>query len=368
MSVADPGPDLGIWDRLRKRSSDLISSPGFQSWAARFPLTKRMARRDGERLFDLVAGFTYSQALSAIVSLQLPDRLAAGPKNAAALALETGLSIEAMTRLCQAGTAMELLARQADGSYRLARLGSALRGVPGLQEMILHHDILYRDLAQPDAFLRGDTKPELAKFWPYVFGPGAADDPETAARYSRLMSETQSLVAEETLKSVSLKGVEVLMDIGGGSGRFLDAALSRYPNLQGMLVDLPGVTARSHPRMTRHPADFRIDDLPRGADAISLIRVLYDHQDDTVRPLLRKAYEALPRGGQLVISEPMSGGANPNRPGDVYFAFYCMAMGTGCVRDPDRISTLLSDAGFDRVSVPRMDRPFVTQAVTARKP
>lgn len=368
MAVVDPGPRVGVFDRLRQRSADLIASPRFQSWAARFPLTKAMARRDGERLFDLVAGFTYTQTLQAMVSLGLPDRLASGPKSVPALALETGLSDEAMRRLCQACTALDLLARDGrTGAYRLARLGNALRGVPGLQDMILHHDILYRDLAQPEVFLRGDTTPELAAFWPYVFGAGAAQDPAVAQRYSRLMADTQALVAEETLKSVSFGQSRVLLDIGGGSGAFLRAVLDQHKHLTGMLFDLPGIPAPSHPRMTQHPGNFRTDMLPEGADSVSLIRVLYDHQDDTVCPLLEKVYSVLPTGGRLILSEPMSGGAQPTRTGDVYFALYCMAMGTGCVRDPERIAEMLRSAGFAEISIPKMDRPFVTQAITARK-
>ena len=368
MASIDPGQELSWWERLRLRRDELVASPAFQSWAARFPLTKHIARRDGERLFDLVAGFVHSQVLQATVSLGLPDRLARGPKSAEALAHETGLAPEPMARLCDAATALELMQRETDGRYRLARLGAALRGVPGLQDMILHHDILYRDLARPEAFLRGETDPELAAFWPYVFGPGAASDPEQAARYSRLMTETQALVAEETLKAVSLKSVETLMDIGGGTGAFLRAAIAKAPHLRGVLVDLPGVALVSHPRITLQPADFRTEALPDGADAISLIRVLYDHQDDTVRALLAKSHTALPRGGRLIISEPMSGGSRPTRAGDVYFAFYCMAMGTGCVRSPERVATMLGDAGFTNISVPRMDRSFVTQTVLAVKP
>ena len=368
MASVDPGQELSWWERLRLRRDALVASPSFQSWAARFPLTKRIARRDGERLFDLVAGFVHSQVLQATVSLELPDRLARGPKSAAALAHETGLAPEAMTRLCDAATALDLLQREADGRYRLARLGAALRGVPGLQDMILHHDILYRDLARPEAFLRGETDPELAGFWPYVFGPGAASDPEQAARYSRLMTETQGLVAEETLKAVSFTGIGTLMDIGGGTGAFLRAAIAKAPHVRGILVDLPGVAPVEHPQITQKPADFRTDPLPHGADAISLIRVLYDHQDDTVLSLLSKVHDALPSGGRLIISEPMSGGAQPTRAGDVYFAFYCMAMGTGCVRSPERIGAMLSDVGFTDVSVPRMDRSFVTQTILAAKP
>ena len=50
-------------------------APRFQRWAAAFPLTRRLARRDGERLFDLMAGFVYSQTLLACVELGLLQRL-----------------------------------------------------------------------------------------------------------------------------------------------------------------------------------------------------------------------------------------------------------------------------------------------------
>ena len=97
--------------------------------------------------------------------------------------------------------------------------------------------------------------------------------------------------------------------------------------------------------MTIAAGSFRDDPLPRGADAISLVRVLYDHADDTVAALLGAVHDALPRGGRLIVSEPMSGGARPERAGDAYFALYCMAMRTGRVRSAAEIAGLLRQAG-----------------------
>jgi demethylspheroidene O-methyltransferase len=42
----------------------LISSRKFQTWAAGFPLTRGIVRREGEALFDLLAGFCHSQVFS----------------------------------------------------------------------------------------------------------------------------------------------------------------------------------------------------------------------------------------------------------------------------------------------------------------
>jgi len=361
-------PRAGLVNRL-------AASRGFQSWAARFALTRRLVRREGEAMFDLVAGFCHSQILLALVELDIPATLLAAPATAEALARRAAVPPERMRILLRGGIAIGLL-RERRGLYGLTRRGAALTGVPGLAGMIAHHRVLYRDLADPVAFFRGETETELAAFWPYVFGAGAAQDPETAQTYSRLMADSQVLVAEDTLAAVPLAGITRLMDVGGGTGAFLAAVAVRWPEVALSLFDLPAVVPAARARfdlaglgdrLMIHPGSFRDDPLPAGADAISLVRVLYDHSDDTVRALLRAVHAALPPGGRLIVSEPMTGGADPQRAGDAYFALYCLAMRTGRARSAVEISELLRAAGFCAIATPRPARPFITSVVTAVK-
>jgi len=324
-------------------------------------------------MFDLVAGFCHSQVLLALVELEIPDQLLTGDIAPDAIARRSGMLPDRMIVLLNAGVAIGLL-RLRRGRYGLTRRGAALTGVPGLAGMILHHKVLYRDLADPVAFFRGQTETELAGFWPYVFGAGAAQDPDSAATYSRLMADSQALVAEDTLAAVNLSNSRKLMDVGGGTGAFLAAVADRWPQLDLMLFDLPAVapaaqqrfeTAGVSDRLIIHSGSFRDDPLPRSADTITLVRVLYDHADSTVQSLLRAVYHALPPAGRLIISEPMTGGTKPERAGDAYFALYCMAMRTGRARSSVEIARLLHDAGFIQITAPRPARPFITSIVTA---
>jgi demethylspheroidene O-methyltransferase len=242
--------------------------------------------------------------------------------------------------------------------------------------MIRHHDVLYRDMADPVAFFRDSPATELAAFWPYVFGANGHIDPETAKIYSDLMAESQTLVAEEALGVLDLKGIGTLLDIGGGTGAFLTAVGRAYPDLQLHLFDLPQVIAPATARFVQAGlaqrmritgGSFRTDALPEGADAISLIRVLYDHSDDTVHALLAKVHAALPQGGRVIISEPMSGGDHPERAGDAYFGLYCLAMGTGRARSADEISQHLQASGFTSIITRKTARSFITSVIEARK-
>jgi demethylspheroidene O-methyltransferase len=354
----------------------LVARPGFQAWAARFPLTRRQARADGEALFELVQGFVSAQVLRALVELDIFQRLRAGPETPDHLAAACDVPSARMAILLQAGAALGLLKKGRKGRLGLARKGAAILGVPGLAAMIRHHDAFYDDMRDPVALLRGEGDTRLSSFWPYVFG---GDIPAHEAEvYSDLMAQSQKLVAQDTLDAVALGGVKHLMDIGGGTGAFVEAAAHRAADTAFTLYDLPqvvpGATARFaaagiSDRVRIVPGSFREDaTLPHGADAISLVRVLYDHADDTVTDLLAKVYAALPPDGRLIVSEPMAGDARPERAGDVYFAFYTMAMQTGRARSAREISELCAAAGFEQIRSPKPRRPFVTRVLTAQKP
>ena len=378
MTTAEPSrhqpQPKGLAARFRQWRANKIASPGFQRWAARFWLTRPMVRRSSARLYDLVSGFVYSQVLQACVELDLFSILRAGPQSADALALRLGLDRRRTEQLCQAATAIGLLERRGD-DYELGELGAATLGVPGLADMIRHHRVFYRDLEDPVGLLRGQTDPELSRFWPYVLGTAEGDIPaQTASDYSRLMATSQHLVAEETLAAVDLSGVRHLADIGGGTGTFLSHVARAYPDMALTLMDLPPVidSARAHlaktdlgNRIATHPGSFLDAPLPEGVDAVSLIRVCYDHDDSTVRRLLARVHAALGKGGRILISEPMSGGARPERAGDAYFGFYTMAMTTGQPRSAERHAALLREAGFSRIQSHRTDRPFLTRAISA---
>ena len=369
-----PADIMPVASRWRPSFTRLVAARGFQKWAAKFPLTRGLVRREGEALFDLLAGFCHSQILMALVQLNIPTRLMAGPASLEDLAGFAQVPQERMLILLRAGISLGVLKNKRAG-FALSRRGAALVGVPGLAQMIKHHDVLYRDLADPVAFFRGETTPELADFWPYVFGGDVA--PDVAQTYSDLMAQSQILVVEDTLRAVSFKGVERLLDVGGGTGAFLEGVGQAYPQLDLTLFDLPPVVPQAQARFDGagmsdrtkiNAGSFRDDPLPMGADMISLVRVLYDHSDETVTQLLAKCFVALPSGGRLLISEPMLGGVTPARPGDAYFALYTLAMGTGKTRSAAEIAQLCADAGFEGVQTPRPARAFVTQVVTAQKP
>lgn len=362
------------WLALRDR---LLASPRFHRWALRFPLTRIVARRRARALFDLCAGFVYSQVLYACVELRLFDILADGAQDAEQLARRMRLPADAAVRLLEAACALDLVQRRAKGTYGLGSLGAAMRGNAGIAPMIAHHAMLYADLADPVALLRGaSTATRLASYWPYA-GPGrtAPLTGEDVGPYTALMSASQGMVAAEILDAYPIGRHRCLLDVGGGDGTFLSIAAAHAPRLRLVLFDLPAVAAQAEERFGRsgltaraevHGGDVRLDPLPRGADIVSLIRVIHDHDDDDALAILRAVRRALPDDGTLILAEPMAETSGSRPVGHAYFGFYLLAMGSGRPRSAAALRALLARAGFDRVRQLATRAPLITGVLVAR--
>jgi demethylspheroidene O-methyltransferase len=408
------------WPILRDR---LLASPRFHRWVLAIPGLRSIARLQSRRLFDLVAGFSYSQVLLSCVELRLFERLAAGPCRTTELQRQLGLNDRSFEVLTRAAVALELLEWRtapageisakpaADASTAdapqwlgLGMLGAVVAGNKAISAMVMHHKSVYQDLADPVALLRDPSKTtQLREYWAYTResmgeptqsspsspsspsnqssapkAAGAALTLQQVSDYSELMAASQPLVAEQVLAAYDFSKHRCLLDMGGGQGAFLSAVAKAHPQLRLMLFDLPAVVQKARSvladegltgRMTFHGGSFFSDPVPTGADLISLVRVLYDHSDERVMTILQSARRALSaQGGWLLLAEPMSGTPGAEAMGDAYFGLYLLAMGKGRARTPQELARLLNQAGFTRIEAVPTRLPLQTGLMRAYAP
>jgi demethylspheroidene O-methyltransferase len=338
----------------------LLADPKFLSFAQKFPLTRPIARARSRDLFDLLAGFSYSQVLYACVSLRVLEHVGQTGILPSVLASEIGLNESKCDVLVRAAVALDILGWD-KSRVILGPHGAALLGQQWIMRFVEHHKHFYRDLEDPVAMLQGQTAANgLKSYWSY--GESESDKKS----YSDLMAASQAAVSEQIFGCYNFSGHKNILDVGGGSGAFLRAVGNFYPQLNLNLFDLPGVVtlAPDHPRLIRHSGDFREGPLPKGMDVITLIRVAHDHDDDVVSRMLLHIREASSLSTTLLIAEPFAGTATNARVTDAYFNLYFTAMGQGRTRSPQEIGVLAAKAGFSRPKIWTTNMPLISGVIT----
>lgn len=382
-SIAKPRPDhiAPIRDTARDRALSirdrLLMSPRFQRWAARLPLTRPIARQQARQAFDLCAGFVYSQTLFAAIRLGLLDAVTPTPAPQSELVARSGLREDRANLLIDAAIGLDLLSRRSGNRIGLGMIGAAIVANPSIAAMVEHHDRLYADLADPIALLdsrHGST--QLSQFWPYSSTNRPTElDPERVAGYSALMTSSQQMLSADILDAYPFDRHRQVLDLGGGEGAFTTELVRRHTTVDACVFDLPAVAERARDRIAdaglsariaARGGDFFNDALPDGFDAITLVRIVHDHDDDSVLQLFRNIRRSLPPGGTLVIAEPMSDTPDATRVADIYFAFYLLAMGSGKPRSPASLRRLLEQAGFSRFRRYPTARPMLVSLLSAK--
>ena len=373
----------GWADAWRGWLQRIYASERLYRWSLANPFTRRITRRRTRQLFDLMAGFVHSQVLLACVRLQIFELLRQAPATPAELAQRTGVPLAELQRLLLSARSLGLLEHRSAGRLGLGPLGVPLTTHPGIAQMVEHNQLLYQDLLDPLAFLQQGRAGDMAAYWPYAHGGGAAvQAPEVSPqvqRYSALMAESQGFLVHEILTSYFFDEHRCVLDVGAGQGRFVSALAAHAPHLQLKMFDLPPVLAQARERVDAaglgarvqlHPGSFLQDPLPTGADLITLVRVAHDHPDAVVRQIFQKAHAALPPGGVLLVAEPMAQSADAPAAdqADAYYHFYLMAMGAGRLRTPQEIEALMREAGFTAIEQVPNAMPIHGQLVLGRRP
>jgi len=364
---------------IRDFRNRLVGDPRFRARVEKSKLTQWLANRQAERLFALCTGFVHSQILVAFVSLGLPARLAQGALDLDELADATGLPRKRLARLLDGAGALDLVEPRTGGRWALGPLGAALLENDGLARLVLHHDALYRDLADPVALVAGAAESgRLRRYWAYADRdcPGEADGAAVAG-YTRTMAASQAMIAAQVVDDSSFADRRRLLDIGGGDGTFAIAAARRWPALRVTVADLPAVAALARDNIGRAGLEDRIetialdflrDPLPAGHDCATLVRILHDHDDAAVARLLEAARAALTPGGRLLVVEPMAGGDAGGRLVKAYFSLYLLAMGQGRPRTPAELTASLETAGFEKIRLTSPLAGIVSRVLRADNP
>jgi len=246
-----------------------------------------------------------AQSCYALVKLGVPDLLAGGPRTAEDLAVATGADPHALRRLLRALASAGLLKQPAPGTYALGPVTELLRSdAPGSAHLtaLMYGEEIFRSFAEIEYTVR-TGRPAFEKVHGQPFYAYLDANPDAAYTFHTAMGD-QSVPA--VLSTCDLAGVRTIVDVGGGNGSLLAAVLAEYPQMRGVLADLPDAVRHARTRL-RERVDFVegsfFAHVPAGGDAYVLCRVLHNWTDERAVALLRRVRAAMAPGARLIVLE-----------------------------------------------------------------
>ena len=253
-----------------------------------------------------------TRALGIAAELDIAELLADGPQTAHHLAnrLTPPRDPDALERMLAMLAAGGMFKRGADGRWRNTASSKALRESHPMSvrnwARFFGGPAFYRVLAEADlALVPGGSavaKVTGTDFYDWV----NTQDPQTGALFNEAMVEGSRLLAESFARTVDLHDAASICDVGGGTGRLLEAVLDRHRHLRGVLFELPEVVpqAIAHERLDTHAGSFfDPDTVPKGCDRYVLVSVVHNWSDDDSTRILANVASAMTDASRALVVE-----------------------------------------------------------------
>ena len=315
--------------------------------------------QDFERLMQLSTGMIVTAALQPIARLKIPDLLADGPHQVSQLAAETDMNEDALYRIMRMLASVGVFAELPGKVFAITPMSQLLRAdVPGsMRDMVLWlSNPFHFDVHAEMAYSLRTGKPAVEEAYGKPAFEAIFGDPEVAYDFNMAMTCFSRRIAPALLEAYDFSGIDTLMDVAGGHGAILCEVLSRYPNMRGILFDVPNVIEEANCHICSLKMDARcqtvvgdfFQDIPPGADAYYMQHILHDWDDERCLKILancRRALEGSSNGRLLVVDNVVPENSDPHP--SKWLDLEMLLMPGGRERTRGEWEALFDNAGFE---------------------
>jgi len=183
---------------------------------------------------------------------------------------------------------------------------------------------------------------------------------EWLVAFINAMHDRAKKQAPQQLSKIDLSGVKSSLDVGGGSGAYSMEFVSKKPDLEATVFDLPNVIPITKKiiekegfsgKIKTHTGDYTKDDLPKGFDLVFLSAIIHSNSLAVNQDLLKKCYSSLNKNGRIVIQDWIM---NNDRTQPTLGAIFAINMLVGteagdCFTEQE-VTEMLNTAGFKNIS------------------
>lgn len=326
------------------------------------------------QLMQMTMGCFVSQAVCVAARLGIADLVAEKPQTIENLAAATNTHAQSLYRVLRTLASVGVFAETDPQIFGLTPLAEPLRSdaARSLRDAAVFigaswHWNVYGEMMH--SVRTGEPA------WKRVHGsevfPYFQQNPAEYEIFNRAMTGFSQQVAPAIVEAYDFSGAATLVDIAGGHGILLAAALKANPNLNGVLFDLPQVVAGARALLEREAVANRVaavagdffEAVPADCDAYMMKHIIHDWDDDRAVKILKNINRAMTRDGRVLIVEQVIPGGNEPHPGKIMDLEMLVSPG-GVERTAEEYRKLLAAAGLRLTRIVPTQSPFsIVEAV-----
>ena len=318
----------------------------------------------------LIGGYWAAQVACAAASLELPDRLAAGPMSAEDLARAAEAHAPSVRRLLRAMVSLGLCTQAADGRFALTEAGGYLRAdTPGSMRgrALFIGDRLWKQFSDLTQQVKTGGRTQAVLGGAEGF-EAMKDDPAGLHTFQHAMAESSRMAARDSMAVYDFGRFARVLDLGGGYGGVLAELLKAHPDQTGAVFDLPFLKAGAAAYLETAGLGARarflggsfFEAVPGGFDLVLMKFIIHDWGDAEARTILTNARAAAGAGATLVLIEqvvPDVIAASPAHQAVIRGDLTMMAIG-GMERTAEEYRALLAEGGWRLDGIMPTASPF----------
>lgn len=331
--------------------------------------TVKNTQADDDGLYNLTmifGGHIYFQTLYAAVKLDLFSLLAnRGPMSQEEIASALGIESQPARILLLGLTSVNLLKKDAE-QYSNVPIGNMLLCKEAPRNLVKaiewEHEIVYQGMFHFYESLKANKNLGLEVFKgdEKTLYERLAHVEEKNQIFQDAMNQFSVLANSDLVKHVDFSAIDYLVDIGGGDGTNLMQIAEAFPHIRGAVFDLPSVCPITEKNLKNKGYNKRIgtvsghcfeDPFPKDVDCFLFSHFMTIWSEEKNRILFQKAYDALDKGGKVMIFNQMQ---DDDRQGPLFASigspyFLTIATGEGMLYTWQEYKDWMKDAGFRNI-------------------
>lgn len=319
------------------------------------------------RMLEFHNGLSMAHILSVIAEIGVADQVTDGPLGVEELAERTGTNADVLYRLLRTVASKGVFTEVSPRTFGLTPLAATLRsdvdcsmrdvfrlqGQPCMRETYAAIGHSVRTGEPAFEHVHGTT------LFSYL-----AERPELSELFSSAMGNVARQIQRPAIDAYDLSDVRRLIDIGGAHGHLVAAILSRYPEMKGVVFDMPNVVPGAAAVLAEAGVADRAEmvggdylrAVPAQGDAYTISHVLHQLSDAEAVTVLTNIRKVMAPVGRVLVIDPVIPEGDLPHPGK-FMDISMLMLTQGRDRTEPELTGLFEQAGLRHVETVALSAP-----------